>query len=399
MNGENSGRILHFDCFGGLAGDMIVAALIDVGVPFEVVEDAVRALPVSGYALRLEKVQRNAVTATRFVVDVAQKEQPHRHYGDIKEMIEGSALSASIKDLASAIFEHIGRAEARVHGKTLDEVHFHEVGAVDSIVDIVGAAAALCHLGAEVTCAPVPLGHGIIHTAHGALPVPAPATLLILEGVPVEGTEIAAELTTPTGAAIVKAAAQRFVRFPEMVPRQVGFGAGTRTHKTRPGLLRVVIGEAHPWCLNGHGTACEVIEANIDDMTGEVASAAAAALHEAGALDVWFAPIQMKKGRPALKISVLCRREDLDRLVTRVFDSTSTIGLRHYPVGRFEMTRRIEEVDTPYGAVRVKICAGPGGSANAAPEFEDCAARAAEHRVPVKKVLAVAAGIAQSRLR
>ena len=385
--------ILHFDCFSGIAGDMILAALIDLGMPLEVVESAVSALPLGGYRIRVEKEKRNSIAATRFFVDIEEAKQPHRHFGDIKKMIEDAPLDDSIQTTAVHIFHLLAQAEARVHGTSVEEVHFHEVGAVDSIVDIVGAAAAFAHFDARVTCTPVPLGHGMIRTAHGTIPVPAPATLFLLEGVPVEGTEIGAELTTPTGAAVIKSKAESFCRFPPMMPTQIGFGAGARSHETRPGLLRVVLGQ--PVDSRDKGQRCFVIEANIDDMTGEIAAAAATRLLEAGALDAWFEPIQMKKGRPALKLGILCKAQLLDTLAAKLFRETSTIGLRYYPVGRMEMVRSMHTVETPYGPIRVKVARGPEGSVNAAPEFEDCLAAADQHEVSVKQVMAVAAGQAQ----
>jgi pyridinium-3,5-bisthiocarboxylic acid mononucleotide nickel chelatase len=260
----------------------------------------------------------------------------------------------------------------------------------------VGAAAALDFLGAAVSCAPVPLGSGFVRTDHGMLPVPAPATLLLLEGVPVEATEVETELTTPTGAAIVRAAASSFGRFPAMIPEHVGFGAGTRTLPTRPNLLRSVLGK--PAAGKEGAETCAVLEANIDDMTGEVAAHAVERLLGEGALDSWIEAIQMKKGRPALKLSALVRREDVGRLGALLLRETSTIGLRFHFVGRIEMTRTMRTVETPYGPIRVKIAQGLQGARNAAPEFEDCKAAAARHGVPLKEVMAVAAGLAQELL-
>ncbi len=388
-------NLLHFDCFSGLAGDMILASLIDLGLPVDVVESAVAKLPLHHYRIRVEKEKRQSVMATRFFVDVDEADQPHRHFSQIRDMIEGSELKSAVKKTAVEIFQLIAQAEARVHGTTVDDVHFHEVGAVDSIVDIVGAAAALDYFDARVTCSPIPLGQGMIKMAHGVLPIPAPATLFILAGVPVEGTEVEAELTTPTGAAVIKVAAESFGRFPAMVPSRIGFGAGARTHETRPGLLRTVLG--NPVDDKGVGSypACYVLEANVDDVTGEIAAAAASQLLEAGALDAWFEPIQMKKGRPALKFGILCAPDDLERLAGKLFQETPTIGLRYYPVGRMEMARSMHTVDTPFGPIQVKVAHGPGGSVNAAPEFEDCRLAALAHGVPIKQVMAVASGLAQ----
>lgn len=392
-------NLLYFDCFSGIAGDMILASLIDMGLPIDVVEHAVSKLPLAGYRIETTKEKRNAIMATRFHVRVDTSTQPHRHYSGIRTMIEDSALDDGTKTRALAIFKTLAEAEAKIHGTTLEEVHFHEVGAVDSIVDIVGAAAGFNHLDAEVVCSPIPVGYGIIHTEHGNLPVPAPATLQILEGIPIEGTEIPCELTTPTGAAVIKATAKRFGRMPEMVPRGIGFGAGSRSHETRPGLLRVVMGEATVATNDEHNQPCIVVETNVDDMTGELAANAATRLLKEGALDVWFESIYMKKGRPAQKLAILCKNEDLDRLAGFLFEETSTIGLRYYPVGRMEMDRSLHLVETPFGNIHIKVARGLNGSANAAPEFEDCARAARAHSVSVKQVMAVAAGLGQQLIQ
>jgi uncharacterized protein (TIGR00299 family) protein len=396
--GAGAGRVLFFECSSGLSGDMIVSALLDLGVPLEVVAGAAAALPLSGYRIRAEHETRRSMVVSRFFVDVDEGAQPHRHYGEIRDMIAAAPLGAGAKGLALRIFRTLAEAEARIHGTPVDHVHFHEVGAVDSIVDIVGAAAAFDHLGAEVVCAPVPLGCGFVKTRHGTLPLPAPASLVILEGVPVEGTDVAAELTTPTGAAIVKAVAARFGRLPAMTPERIGLGAGARCHEERPGVLRAILGCPYREGDDDAG-GCAVVEANIDDITGQVAAQAAERLLAEGALDAWMVPIHMKKGRPALTLAALVRTSDLERLGALILAETTTIGLRHYRVGRTEMRRELREVDTPYGRVRVKIARGPLGSANAAPEFADCKRRAEETGVPLKRVLAAAAGIAEALLR
>ncbi len=394
--GAGKGCILYLDCFSGLSGDMILSALLDMGVPLEVVESAVSSLPIKGYRIRLEKETRRSIRVTRFFVDMDEEKQPHRNFSDIREMIEQAKLDPGVADLTIDIFKNIATAEARVHGSTIEQVHFHEVGAVDSIVDIVGVATALKYLGARLICAPVPLGKGFVETQHGTLPVPAPATMFILKGVPVEGTEVEAELTTPTGAAIVKTAACEFGPIPRMIPQHVGFGAGDRSHEKRPGILRAILGL--PVSGQDDAPKCWVIEANMDDITGEIAASAMEGLLEQGALDVWIETIQMKKGRPALKLSVLCNVEDLESLGAHLMRETTTIGLRYHAVGRMEMSRSVHRVDTPYGPVRVKVARGPGGSLNAAPEFEDCKRAAHDHGVPLKRVMAEVSGIAQQFL-
>ena len=392
------GRLLYLDCSSGLSGDMIVSALLDLGVPLDVVSGAISKLPLAGYRIRVEKETRRSMVVSRFFVDVEEGDQPHRHFADIRGMIAGSSIDPGARELALRIFQTLAEAEARIHGEPVDEVHFHEVGATDSIVDIVGAAAAFDHLGAEVVCGPVPLGCGFVKTRHGVLPLPAPATLEILRGVPVEGTDVAAELTTPTGAAIVKAVATGFGRLPPMIPARIGLGAGARCHEDRPGVLRAILGE--PVAVReAEPGSCAVIEANIDDITGEIAGHAMERILAEGALDAWIVPIHMKKGRPALTLGALVRSADLERIGALVLAETTTIGLRHHSVGRMEMRRELRQVETPYGTVRVKISRGPAGSANAAPEYEDCKARAAERGVPLKRVMAAATGLAEALLR
>lgn len=396
--GAGQGRVLYFECSSGVSGDMFVSALIDLGVPLAVVEDAIARLPLGGCRVRVEGETRRSMAVTRFFVDAGEGEQPHRHFTDVRDMIAASSLPPGPRDLAIRIFGRLAAAEAKVHGVPLEDVHFHEVGAVDSIADIVGAAAAFDYVGARVVCGPLPLGRGFVETRHGALPLPAPAVLELVAGIPVEGTEIAAELTTPTGAAIAATVAESFGRLPPMIPERTGIGAGERCHETRPGVLRAILGRPAAG-QGGEGAPCEVIEANIDDMTGEIAAHAVDRLFAAGALDAWIAPIHMKKGRPALALSALVRREDVERVGAVLLAESTTIGLRHHPVGRMEMRREIREVETPYGAIRVKICLGPSGSANAAPEFEDCRRAAEKSGVPVKRVLAAAAGLAEELLR
>jgi hypothetical protein len=243
MNTNSLPSLLYLDCFSGISGDMVVSALLDVGVPFAVIEEAASQLPLSGYRIRHEKEIRNAISVRRFFVDVEESEQPHRHFSQIRDMIENSTMNERVKRTSISIFEVLAKAEAKVHGTTIEEVHFHEVGAVDSIIDIVATAAALDHLNAAVACARIPLGRGFVNTQHGILPLPAPATLNILEGIPVEGTDVESELTTPTGAAIVRALSVQFGPMPPMTPIRIGFGAGSRTLPERPGILRVVLGE------------------------------------------------------------------------------------------------------------------------------------------------------------
>ncbi len=387
--GAGVGRILFFDAFSGTAGDMTVAALLDLGVPIEVIEVALAALPVDGYHLHCGHRHRSGIVATSFDVHV-ERAQPERTYSWIDATLEQSALDPGVRDLARRIFRRLGEAEAAVHKMPLDDVHFHEVGAVDAIVDVVASAAAIAWLGAEVVASPLPMGHGFVKARHGVLPVPPPAAVECLRGVPTYGVDVAAELVTPTGAAILAATATRYERWPAMVPERIGYGAGTRELPDRPNLLRVVLGvPTTDRPVTGAGTHV-VLEANVDDLTGEVAAHAIEALFAAGALDAWATPITMKKGRPALTISALATVAQADAVASAMLRETTTLGVRRTEATRTERPRRVTTVATEYGPIRVKIAEGPFGPAQRKPEFDDCAAAASAHGVPVRLVLEAA---------
>ena len=388
--GAGAGKILFFDAFSGVAGDMTIAALLDLGVPLLVIERAVSALPLEGVFLERGHKHRSGIVATSFEVHV-DSPQPERTYASIDAMLEAAPLEADVRTLARRIFRRLGEAEAAVHRMPLEEVHFHEVGAVDAIVDIVGSAAALVYLGAEVRGAPLPMGRGFVKARHGILPLPAPAAIECLRGVPTYGVELDAELVTPTGAAIVATAATSFERWPSFAPERVGWGAGFRELPDRPNLLRVVLGTR-----NGAsnetivGASHVVLEANVDDMTGEVAAHAIEALLTAGALDAWATPITMKKGRPALTISALARAPEAEAVGTALLRETTSIGLRKIPVTRTERPRRTVTVETAFGRVRVKVSEGPFGPPQVKPEFDDCAAAARTHGVTLREVIQAA---------
>ncbi|MCK6587338.1 MAG: nickel pincer cofactor biosynthesis protein LarC [Polyangiaceae bacterium] len=369
---------------------MTIAALLDLGVPLLVVERAVAALPLEGFHLHRGHKHRSGIVATSFDVHL-EAPQPERTYGAIDAMLANAPLPARVASLARNIFRRLGEAEAAVHRMPLQDVHFHEVGAVDAIVDIVGAAAAIAYLGAEVVASPLPMGRGFVKARHGILPLPPPAAVECLRGVPTYGVDLDAELVTPTGAAIVATVAARFERWPTFAPERVGFGAGTRELPDRPNLLRVVLGTGPQGTPEGIGGASHmVIEANVDDMTGEMAGHAIEALFAAGALDAWAAPITMKKGRPALTIAALAPAPQADAVAGALLRETTSIGVRKIPVSRTERPRRIVSVETPFGRVRVKISEGPFGPPQIKPEFDDCAAAARTHGVPVREVVAAA---------
>ncbi len=388
--GAGGGKTLFLDCFSGIAGDMTIAALLDLGVPLLVVEHAVAALPVEGFHLHRGHAHRSGIVATSFDVHV-EAAQPERTYGAIDRMLGESPLEAPVKDLARRIFRRLGEAEAAVHKMALEDVHFHEVGAVDAIVDVVGAAAAIVYLGAEVVASPLPMGRGFVKARHGVLPLPAPAAVECLRGAPTYGVDLDAELVTPTGAAIVATVATRFERWPSFTPERVGFGAGRRDLPDRPNLLRAVLGTRGAAADEALGAATHVvIEANVDDLTGEIAGHAIDALLAAGAVDAWAVPITMKKGRPALTIAALAPAPRADAVATALLRETTSIGLRRTPVTRTERPRRLATVATSFGPIRVKISEGPFGPPQVKPEFEDCAAAARTHGVPVREVIAAA---------
>ncbi len=383
------GKVLFFDAFSGVAGDMTIAALVDLGVPFEVVRDAVGALRIGGFELELKRARGGAIGGTKFDV-VVDEAQPDRRYRAIDDMLGVSTLLPGAKSLARAIFKRLAEAESEVHRISIDEVAFHEVGAVDAIVDIVGAAACLDYLGARVIASPLPMGRGSVVCQHGVLPLPAPATLTCLRGVPTVPAGIEAELVTPTGAAIVATVASEFSAWPAFSPERVGWGFGTRGLPDRLNALRVVLGAEQPRALAATGATHVVLEANVDDMTGELAAHALQSLLESGALDAWATPIVMKKGRPGLVISVIAERGAEARLAEALLRETHSIGVRHLPVTRTERPRRIAEVTTEYGVIPLKISEGPYGPARVKPEFDVCAAAARKAGVSVGVVIAAA---------
>lgn len=393
--GAARGRILHFDAPTGIAGDMTVAALVDLGVPFVVVEQAVQALGLSGVKVELGGRRTGAIFASAF--SVREEPQEERTYREIRALLERAGLTLGTRRLALEIFERLAAAEALVHHEAIDDVHFHELGAVDSIVDIVAAAAALDYLEADdVVASPLPVGRGQVRSRHGTIPLPAPATLQCLKGVPTYALDIDGELVTPTGAAIVATVARRFLHWPEMVPRHIGWGSGSRVLPDRANALRVVLGDPVSKATAGSGSSDYVVlEANVDDMTGELMGYVLGALRAAGAADAWATPCTMKKGRPGLVLSVLCHVSVADALGALVLRETSSIGLRRALVSRTERTRRTLEVVTRYGTVPVKVSEGPYGPPELKPEFDVCVELARAAGVPAKEIVAEALAMAR----
>jgi uncharacterized protein (TIGR00299 family) protein len=396
--GCGEGKLLFLDAGSGIAGDMTIAALLDLGVPFSEVQSAVDCLGLSDFELELSAGFAGAIGTSRFDVHVSGS-QPERSYAEIDALIARAPLRDRTQSLARAIFRRLAEAEAEVHRVPLADVHFHEVGAVDAIVDIVGAAACFDFLGAEVIASPLPLGRGSVECRHGMLPLPAPASLLCLRGVPTYDAGIEAELVTPTGAAIVATVASSFMAWPSFIPEHVGWGGGSRQLPDRPNALRAVLGE--PWISGAAGVRSAthvVVEANVDDLTGELAGHALSVLLRAGALDAWLTPIQMKKGRPGLILSALCPISAADQLGGLLLRETSSLGYRKSPVTRGERPRRSIELDTPYGVIPVKVSTGPWGSPQIKPEFDVCVQRAEEHGVAVREVIQAALSAARATL-
>lgn len=389
--GAGSGKVLFFDTPSGIAGDMTIAALVDLGVPWAVVENVAPSLGLEGVVLTRTQVTRGAVGATHVHVSFPE-DQPERSYRQIIELLEGSSLSRPVLELSRAIFRRLAEAESEVHRIPIDTVAFHEVGAVDAIVDIVGAAACLDYVGAEVLCSPLPMGTGSVTCRHGVLPLPAPATVNCLVGVPTYDAGVVGELVTPTGAAIVATVATQFMRWPEFSPERVGWGAGTRVLTDRPNALRVALGAR----TATHTSLSHVlVEATVDDMTGELVGHALAYLLQAGAVDAWVTSVTMKKGRPGWIVTALARSAEASAVAEAMLRHTSTIGVRFTEVGRRELARRMVEVDTEYGSIAVKVSGGGSEPLKLKPEFEVCARVARERGIPVRLVLDAALAAAR----
>jgi pyridinium-3,5-bisthiocarboxylic acid mononucleotide nickel chelatase len=443
-------RIAYLECFSGMSGDMFLGALVDAGVPARVLEETVAALGV-GARLEISRVVRSGISATKVDVYVdGEKDLPreeywerqekhshshvpsghsHEHDGhthslagessraepalslpkgvpaphehshshehgrgltEIRGIISAAAISAGAKNTAIAIFEALGRAEAKIHNTSVESVHFHEVGAVDAMVDIVCAAVGAEALGVdEIICSPLNVGGGTVQCAHGTFPVPAPATVELLADAPVYSSGLQAELVTPTGAAIVKTLASRFAAFPEMKIEKSGYGAGSRDFPGHPNVVRLTIGETAATALAAK-TASEtitVLEANLDDLNPQVFGYVMERLQAEGALDSFGMPVQMKKNRPGTLLTVLCKPEDSSKLTQLIFTETTTLGVRRRDEMRQTLARRWENVGTPWGEVRIKVASMNGTITNYAPEYEDCRRIAAEHHVPLKQVM------------
>ena len=377
-------KIAYFDCTSGISGDMTLGALVDAGVPLDAIQDGVSSLGLKDCRLVASEVIKHGFRATQIKVE-HPPEHAHRQLHHITEMIDGSQLTPAQQLLATRIFTRLAEAEAKVHGTTIEKVHFHEVGAVDSIADIVGAAIGWDLLGAErLVCSPVPTGGGVIEIAHGRCGVPAPATAELLRGIPLAECDIQAELTTPTGAAIIATLADAFGAPPAMSISSIGFGAGERDLKEQANVLRLLVGEASDQSTDSERLC--MLETNLDDVTGEIIGHTSGLLLEAGALDVFTIAIQMKKNRPGALLSVLCRLADAQRLEDILFCETGTLGVRRTDVARRAVERLAHRVTTRWGEVAGVVAKLPGGKRAFSPEYEDCRRVAGEHNVPLGAV-------------
>jgi len=378
--------IAYFDCFSGISGDMTLGALIDLGVPVEWLLEKLGSIPLGGFDLKVTEVSRNGIHAKSVRVDIRDSSHA-RDYAQIKALIADSPLAPIVKETSLEIFAKIAAAESVIHNCPIEQVHFHEVGGIDAMVDIVGTALCVDYLKIKnIFASRIPLGRGFVECSHGTLPVPAPATLKILEGVPVYGTKIPHELVTPTGAAIVVALAESFGRMPDMIVEKSGYGAGQRELESIPNLLRIITGTAVDHQAGRRQDSIVIVETCIDDMNPEVFGFLMDRLFAEGALDVYWVPIFMKKNRPGTMVQVLCRPDRKEAVIDRILSETTSSGVRFYDVQRRILKREQLEVDTLYGRVQVKQIVNPDGSKRLVPEYEVCKKIALEKDIPLRIV-------------
>ncbi|MCX5894639.1 MAG: nickel pincer cofactor biosynthesis protein LarC [Proteobacteria bacterium] len=378
-------KCLYFDCFSGISGDMTLGALLDLGVPQAYLKGELKKLAVSGYRLAVSRCKRMGISGYRVQVKTEGHGHSHRSYKTIETLIRKSTLRSGIKNTSLEIFYRIAQAEARIHQKKIADIHFHEVGAIDSIVDIVGSVICLDYLGATAFySSPLPLGSGFVECEHGTFPVPAPAALELLKGVPVCASAIRGELVTPTGAAILTTMVQAFGHIPPMTVLKSGYGAGMKDFPQIPNMLRIILGETTMLPADDY---VWIIEANVDDMNPEWAGFLMDRLLQAGALDVSFIPIHMKKNRPGILLQVISSEKDRPALLQIIFQESTTAGVRYYRAGRTKLERFQTAVKTKYGTLKVKVLSGAGVN-SIAPEFEECKRVALQKGVPLKDVYA-----------
>lgn len=377
-------KTLFFDCFAGASGDMILGAMVAAGVDPDSLTEQLSLLGVTGFNIDFVTVNRSGISATHARVHTAH-EHHHRHLGEILKIINEASLSEGVKTRAGAIFTRLAEAEAHVHNEPVDHVHFHEVGALDAIVDVVGAAICFEQLGIErFVCSALHVGSGTVDMAHGRFPVPPPAVVELLKGAPVYSSDIKGELVTPTGAAIIATVCSEFGALPKMKLTQSGYGAGTREYEKFPNALRVLIGEEE--LQSAASERLMMLETNVDDLSPQIFGHVMERALEMGALDCYFTPIQMKKNRPGVLLSVLCRASDQDRLSEMIFAETTTLGLRSYAVERRALERTMQRVETRYGPIDVKVARLNGHILTLMPEYEQCREAARAAKVPLRVV-------------
>ena len=389
----------YFDCFSGISGDMTLGALIDLGAPVDWLQNELSRLPLNGFKLMATPVMRNGIRATFVTVEIETSDHS-RDYKKIKSLLENCPLSDNVKSRSLTIFETLARVEAGIHGCDLHEVHFHEVGGVDAIVDIVGSALCLEKLGVhKVMSSRVPLGSGFVQCQHGTLPVPAPATIEILKDAPVYGTNVDAELVTPTGAAIITSLTESFGPLPPMHVKKTGYGAGQRELADRPNLLRIITGTPADSTEGLLSDQIIILETCIDDMNPEFFGFIMERLYADGALDVYWIPVYMKKNRPGTLIQVLCEEDGKDRLIQRLLSETTSLGVRYYKAARKLLAREQVTIKTSFGKIQVKRVKDPGGGERLVPEYDVCKEIALQRNLPLRVVYdTIAKEVAESMI-
>src|SRR5687768_2489749 len=389
-------KTLYFDCFAGASGDMILGAMVAAGVDQNYLREQLALLRVDGFSIDFETVNRSGVSATYARVETAH-ELKHRHLSDIKQIIEASGLSEPVKQRAVQIFTRLAEAEARVHNEPVDHVHFHEVGALDAIVDVLGAAICFDALKIErFVSSPLHVGNGMVHMSHGRFPIPPPAVTELLKGVPFYSTDIKGELLTPTGAAIITTVCSDYGPIPQMTTESTGYGAGTREYPDFPNVLRVLLGESD--AATATDERLWMLETNLDDASPQIIGHVMERVLELGALDCFFTPVQMKKNRPGVLLSMLCEPEKKEAVMKLLFMETTTLGVRSYEVNRRALERSVVQVETQYGPISVKVAHLDGRVVNEMPEFEQCREAALKANVPLK-VVEEAARVALAKVR
>ncbi len=380
-------KILYFDCFSGISGDMTVGALLNLGLPFEYLEEHLKKLNIGGYQLEQNITERHKISATKFDVKITE-DKGHRHLKDITELIKSSDLSDRIKEISCQAFERLARAEAKIHNSTSDKVHFHEVGGIDAIIDIVGSAIGVEYFNPEtVFCSTLTLGQGTTKSSHGAIPIPAPATVEILKNVPTKIAKTEGEKVTPTGAAILTALIDFYgggFDCPEITIKNSGFGAGTKEYDDCPNLLRIILGETDSKYIISDRV--DILETNIDDMNPQIYDYLFSQIYDAGAFEVFLTPVIMKKNRPGHLLTVLCKNDLSDKICDIIFSETSTAGIRFRSESRKTLERREKVVTTSFGSIRVKIMKLKDGY-KIQPEYDDCLQAATEHKIPLKEIM------------